>query len=532
MKTIMVFLTVFMMTVHYLCATTMSDKSLITDERTFMNDGIGELSPKTLKEMKEIFDFLYKRLNNPSDGDIIKVNRQRDTYLKQFKENEEYSRAKVFMYLIRFFDEATDPKKPNPERACQALYKAVKAYHDLKGIDYSGEIQAKKVYKEGLGIDLDFLKQLYDTDYVRSKGFTYEKECPCNTSGLNNGGAIYYKGALESDMPFQPSRMEGSNYAPEDQRTLVFRWQQRESGGEWTDIPNARHEAFSPPMIYVSTAFKRSAKYTCQDNWQYSNIVEFTVNTIADTIYLQTGLVINGPDGASYWSKDGEQRDAGNIIKLLRQMVNSGLLNTELFEIRQLVEGDSRWIPGQNGVPYEITFRHEETFSTILFPVGEYVITDLDPRGAWDPYRKSMDMISTCVIKVLDQFGGSAFRIMTQGMADAPTFTPKPLVAGYHDEFFRRISILYYSSSRSLLSREITIDVRYNNNDLPDLRGAFLARALLRRDFMEEHQDKVFIFKGRVTEKTDPKDRNASIVIWIDWDAANRHYAKHHSTRK
>jgi hypothetical protein len=211
-------------------------------------------------------------------------------------------------------------------------------------------------------------------------------------------------------------------------------------------------------------------------------------------------------------------------IELLRRAISLKLVNTDNFEIEELIPGDSRIIPGVNGVPYEFRLKDADTKEVIFFDPAQYTITDkrqTNKENAWEQYSAAIKDFKTLILNILDVYGNSAFHIYIQGSADKPTFIEKDLVAPYNTAEFQRIDLLKIDPE---LNRPVpaTIEVgeKYDNNELPDLRAAFAKKILALSDRIMEFLHKITIIKGNVKPYDDTTKRNCTMYIYIDWEEA------------
>jgi hypothetical protein len=68
----------------------------------------------------------------------------------------------------------------------------------------------------------------------------------------------------------------------------------------------------------------------------------------------------------------------------------------------------------------------------------------------------------------------------------------------------------------------VEVGEKYDNTELPDLRGAFAWRILTLSERIKEYPEKVAILKGNVKKYPDVSKRNCTMYIYIDWEEAKK----------
>ena len=189
-----------------------------------------------------------------------------------------------------------------------------------------------------------------------------------------------------------------------------------------------------------------------------------------------------------------------------------------------MIPGDSRIIPGVNGVPYEFRLKNADSKQVIYFEPAKYVIPDRrveNQENSWEHYAKAIREFKTLILTVLDIYGNSAFQIYVQGSADKPTFSEKDLVELYNTDEFQNIELVKIDRELKIpVPETIKVGEKYDNEELPDLRGAYARRILILTDRIKEYPHKVTILKGNVKEYNDISKRNCTMYIYIDWQKA------------
>ena len=253
----------------------------------------------------------------------------------------------------------------------------------------------------------------------------------------------------------------------------------------------------------VMSAFEKKAKQSAQEN-----------NGI-DSVRQDANDIL--PNNKEYKSENG--------CSMLHEALAKDLLKHEHLEISELPIGDARRIPGVKGAQYEVRFKHEDNKKLLYFEPAWYIIPDRSLQSAdnnfWDRYAKAVKEFKTLVLDILsdEDIGGKAFEIYIQGSADSPLFSPRPLVENYHTDFFQNIRLLEVDAQRQEI-KEATMHVgkTYDNDELPNLRAAFLKFVLLQMDGMQRLGNHLHIFKGNVKPFPDEHKRSCFIVLVVDWD--------------
>lgn len=214
-------------------------------------------------------------------------------------------------------------------------------------------------------------------------------------------------------------------------------------------------------------------------------------------------------------------------IEKLEKLLSRGLIDS-FIEIRQLVQGDGRIIPGENGVPYDVKFKNAKTLEVLFFAGGEYVIEDDSDvkhgdQSRWKAFSPAIQTFSELVIGIMQDYGNSAYHVFVQGSADSVTFRPKPFHPLYDDPSFHTIPLLKVDRQRHAVKKDtVVIGNTIINPFLPQLRAAFVKSCLLFNHRLKTRPDKVTIVEGSVKPIRDLQKRNCSIIIYIDWEEAKK----------
>ncbi|HLP95645.1 MAG TPA: hypothetical protein VK168_16495 [Saprospiraceae bacterium] len=216
---------------------------------------------------------------------------------------------------------------------------------------------------------------------------------------------------------------------------------------------------------------------------------------------------------------------AESPIEKLERLLSRGLVDS-LFEIHQMIPGDGRIIPGQNGVPYDVKFKNAKTKEILYFLGGRYVIEDdgdtkRSSESKWMAFEPAIRSFSELVVAIMQDYGNGAYHVFVQGSADNVTFRPKNLHPDFDGPEFKTIPMLSVDKQTKKVSKKtVLVGDTFVNPVLPQLRAAFVRCCLLINQRLKEHPDKVTIVEGSVKPIADPEKRNCSIILYIDWEKA------------
>ena len=230
------------------------------------------------------------------------------------------------------------------------------------------------------------------------------------------------------------------------------------------------------------------------------------------------------PNQASVYLSDGTVVEGNSPISVLRKMINYGLLNDDNFSITQMVKNDPRLVPffEKFGTPYELSFN--DLRDTMQFPTREYTIPGLPANELYEKYKESMTAFNLAILKVFNIFGGDNFILVTQGRADSPRFSRTPLIAGSDGNMYSNMEITYAQGDTIRISYHKIDQNGYINDDLPNLRGTYLKEMLGYLDIMKEQKKEIFVINGFVTQGVRPKDRQGSMMIYLNYEGAENYY--------
>ena len=165
---------------------------------------------------------------------------------------------------------------------------------------------------------------------------------------------------------------------------------------------------------------------------------------------------------------------------------------------------DRELIGGQQGSYYVIDLKDAKSGVKFGFKAGKYTLDRSDRK-----FRKALSAFMRDVVQKLD--GKANYRLMVRGSADAAAYRGNQ----DSDYFYRQISYLpqvgegRYTDSE----RRRSLDKRIGNEDLPFLRARYL-KDLVADVFPAKPAS---ILQGNVSAKINQSDRNAELMLFVDW---------------
>jgi hypothetical protein len=165
---------------------------------------------------------------------------------------------------------------------------------------------------------------------------------------------------------------------------------------------------------------------------------------------------------------------------------------------------DRELIRGRTGRYYIVDMKNASSGVRFFFDGGKYTLS----RSSQD-FRSSLN---TFIAEVLAKFEGKLdYALFVRGSADQ-----KPYEGAFETGAeFRRIPYVRAlgHDKYGIDLAERRIEGRVRNADLPDLRAAFMQRIVA-----ETYPTKPpTILEGAVSPKTDNRDRNVELILYVDW---------------
>ena len=185
----------------------------------------------------------------------------------------------------------------------------------------------------------------------------------------------------------------------------------------------------------------------------------------------------------------------------LREDFDRGL-STDDYDVQVLPSDEL--ISGQKGKYYLVDLKNADAGEKFFFPAGKYTLGRSNPAFA--------RALSGFVNGVLDKLeGNTRYSIFVRGSADNVPFRGRM----ERDNKFEEVRYLREVSSDTFgpATGRHTFTRTIRNNDLPNLRAAFLQRVVSTAYPVKPP----VVLEGEVTGKRDAEDRNVSLVLFVDW---------------
>ncbi len=217
----------------------------------------------------------------------------------------------------------------------------------------------------------------------------------------------------------------------------------------------------------------------------------------ADVLSLAT-LRVAAPGAApSVIPNPGSESALDALKAQLATRMTTPNYDVEIYPDRELIRG-------RVGRYYVVDLKNAALGVRFFFDGGKYTLarSSQEFRGA----------LNSFVSEILTKFEGRAdYALYVRGSADQ-----KPYQGGFEPGAeFRRIAFVRALGGEKygLEMGERRVDGRVRNVDLPDLRAAFLQKIVT-----ETYPTKPpTILEGAVTPKTDDRDRNVELILYVDW---------------
>jgi hypothetical protein len=180
----------------------------------------------------------------------------------------------------------------------------------------------------------------------------------------------------------------------------------------------------------------------------------------------------------------------------------SARLSTPNYDVE--VYPDKELVRGRQGRYYVVDMKNATSGIRYYYPGGKYVLSVGNQE-----FRTSLN---TFVADILSKFEGKVrYDLFVRGTADGKPYEGR-LEPGYEFRTIKYVRSLGGDKyGADIGQREVSDKVR--NADLPDLRAAFMQKLI--SDIYP--LKKPIILEGTVTAKTDDRDRNAELILFVDW---------------
>ena len=179
-----------------------------------------------------------------------------------------------------------------------------------------------------------------------------------------------------------------------------------------------------------------------------------------------------------------------------------GTLSTDSYDVDVLPEREL--ISGRSGKYYVVSLKNADNAVKFTFPNGQYTLPKSNRA-----LSKTLRSFSRDILNRLH--GQVDYQLFVRGSATRSNFTGKQA----NDHRYSQISYLPSLSDNRYESSPNTqfFTQEINNNDLPNLRAAFL-QELVAQSYPVK---KPIILEGEVTDKLNPSDRSVSLILYVGW---------------
>jgi hypothetical protein len=177
-------------------------------------------------------------------------------------------------------------------------------------------------------------------------------------------------------------------------------------------------------------------------------------------------------------------------------------LSTPSYDVE--VYPDKEMIKGRQGRYYVVDLKNATSGIRYFFAGGKYTLGLGNAE-----FRTSLN---TFIGDILGKFEGKVrYDVFVRGNADGKPYQ------GAFEPGFEFHTIKYVRSLGNdkfgLDTSERSIGQSVQNEDLPDLRAAFMQKVITEAYPLKPPT----ILQGTVTGKTDDRDRNAELILYVDW---------------
>lgn len=180
----------------------------------------------------------------------------------------------------------------------------------------------------------------------------------------------------------------------------------------------------------------------------------------------------------------------------------SARLSTPNYDVE--VYPDKEMIRGRTGRYYVVDLKNATSGIRYFFAGGKYTLGLGNPE-----FRASLN---TFIGDILTKFEGKVrYDLFVRGNADEKPYQG-PFEAGYEFRTIKYVRSLG-NDKYGVETSERNVGGYVRNEDLPDMRAAFMQRVIAEAYPLKAPT----ILQGAVTTKTDDKDRNAELLLYVDW---------------
>jgi hypothetical protein len=220
--------------------------------------------------------------------------------------------------------------------------------------------------------------------------------------------------------------------------------------------------------------------------------------SIQDLHFLRARPVATPPPAPALLARQDSTRDLVRLRDRLATPLKTNHYDVEPYPAREL-------IGGRQGKYYAIDMKNADSGIRYFFEGGKYTL-----RTGTSEFRSSLN---TFVADVLGRMEGNvSYDLYVRGSADQKPYEGR-MEAGSE---YRQVSFLRAIGPDRYAAEKIDAQFErgvVRNTDLPNLRAAFM-RDLVASTYPIKPP---VILQGTVTPKTDERDRNVELILFVEW---------------
>jgi hypothetical protein len=297
--------------------------------------------------------------------------------------------------------------------------------------------------------------------------------------------------AVKTSLETDAKRLKGEIATAETKLSDLTRQRAEELDGVLIDIEDARAQLTNGP---ARLTFDPSG---VPDKADKADQVRAALRRLA--AYKTKPQVLPAPEPAPV-SAPVAQAPGKDLMQLRDKM--SAKLSTPTYDVE--VYPDRELVRGQTGRYYVVDLKNAASGVRFYFGGGRYTLSAGNAE-----FRSSLN---TFIADILSKFEGKVrYGMFVRGSADGKPYSgaAEPGYAFSNIRYLKSLGGDKYGAESA--NRIVTAQVR--NDDLPSLRAAFMQKVITDAYPVKPPT----ILEGTVTSKTDDKDRNAELILFVDW---------------
>jgi hypothetical protein len=224
--------------------------------------------------------------------------------------------------------------------------------------------------------------------------------------------------------------------------------------------------------------------------------------TLQDLHFLRARPAANPITGPQPLTEQASRQDQTRELVRLRDRLATPI-KTEHYDIEPYPTRDL--VSGRQGRYYAIDMKNADSGIRYFFDGGKYTL-----RTGTAEFRSSLNKFVADVLGRME--GNVRYDLYVRGSADQKPYEGRMESGSEYKQvtFLRTVGPDRYSTEK--------IDAQFErgivrNTDLPNLRAAFM-RDLVASTYPVKSP---IILQGTVTPKTDERDRNVELILFVDW---------------